>query len=179
MSGSWVPGSGLRPDRGWFDIRVVGPALMVVFGLVLIATPPASVGVNGAVGNAGTNDKLPVEDDSGDTGQQPPPGSVPTVPTVPDAELEPEPDIEPAPAPEPIDGAPEPAPAPENPVLEPEGSGVLDSELEGATGPVGGGSLPRTGADDGLGSMALVGGSLLLLGGGALLVAGRRSESSS
>src|SRR5690606_21600280 len=59
------------------DIRVIGPTLMIVFGLVLLITPPASVGANGAVGTAGVQLKL--EPPSDDPLPQDP-GTGPTIP---------------------------------------------------------------------------------------------------
>lgn len=37
----------------WFGIQTFGPVLMILFGLVLMFTPIASVGAAGSVGNAG------------------------------------------------------------------------------------------------------------------------------
>ncbi|MCD9625416.1 LPXTG cell wall anchor domain-containing protein [Rhabdothermincola salaria] len=46
--------SSTDPSRpGWTDIRTIGPILVIVFGLVLLFTPLASVGASGSVGNAG------------------------------------------------------------------------------------------------------------------------------
>lgn len=39
--------------RSWFEIQTVGPVLIILFGLVLMFAPLASVGAAGSVGNAG------------------------------------------------------------------------------------------------------------------------------
>lgn len=166
------------PTRSRWDVRTIGPALMVVFGLVLLATPMASVGITGSVGNAGVGQKEP----------EPPVDPEPE----PDPDPEPEPQPEPEPEPDPTEPAPEPEsdPAPTSPA----DSGVGPATDEGAPAAAeaqpltyrgeadGTGAeadqLPLTGPLDDNGTLAAIGGLMLVLGGAALFVAGRRAATS-
>jgi LPXTG-motif cell wall-anchored protein len=153
------------------DIRVLGPVLMIVFGLVLAFTPAASVGVTGSVGNAGNagvHSKWPEDGGGQPPIEQPPPESPPTE----------HPPIAPPPEPQPVEPVVEQVDevAGEEVAVptESDDDPMLAEQVEAA--PAEQASLPRTGSDRATWLVAF--GALLLVAGVAILATGHRSASS-
>jgi LPXTG-motif cell wall-anchored protein len=157
-SKSWR-GSALR------DIRMVGPALMITFGLVLVLTPPASVGVAGSVGNAGVQFKEPPPtSEAPPTTQTPPVSESPPTTSAPSTTLPPESDD---------DGLDETVEQPQEPVEQAD-EGILADAVEQAPADRAA-SLPVTGGSDPAGGITVLGVAFLVVG-GALFATGRRSR---
>ena len=159
------------------DIRVLGPALMIVFGLVLLFTPSASVGVTGSVGNsgnAGVHSKWP-EDGGGSSpvGEIPPPESPPTdpLPIAPPPEPQPVDEVVDEPVDQPVDQVDEAA---GEEVAPTDDDLVLADQVEAA--PAAQARLPRTGSERAAWLTAF--GAVFLVAGVVILAAGHRSASS-
>lgn len=191
MSGPMTTDDGVSTTTAsWFGAQSLGPALMILFGLVLIFTPLASVGAAGSVGNAGAQfPKCPPGSDCPTPTTAAPTTAAPTTaaPTTAAPTTAAPTTAAPTTAAPTVDGVP--------PIVDQPGLDGVPDVGPGADADVLGTTAGSEGADSASSTsdrteLALTGSSraslpvtllglALVLGGGALLVTSRRGRSAS
>jgi hypothetical protein len=181
MSGPMTTDDGASTTTAsWFGAQSLGPALMILFGLVLIFTPLASVGAAGSVGNAGAQfPKCPPGSDCPTPTTAAPTTAAPTTaapttaaPTTAAPTVDGVPPIVDQPG---LDGVPDVGPEADADVL---GTTAGSEGADSASSTSDRTELALTGSSRASLPVTLLG-LALVLGGGALLVTSRRGRSAS